>query len=139
MPWEPSYTEDEVEAALRRYRGLISYAAEHLKVTCPTIYNYLKRYPRLQEVLKECRSKRIDVAESNLDKALDNGEQWATLFTLKMQGKDRGYIEKQQTELSGGIGVETVENDNLADFRKRYAAGDAGTDGGEKPADPPLA
>ena len=37
------------------------------------------------------------MAEENLEADLRNGNQKATLFTLKTLGKDRGYVERTET------------------------------------------
>ena len=45
------------------------------------------------------------MAELALYKAIQDGEGWAVCFYLKTQGKQRGYIERQEIEHSGAIGI----------------------------------
>lgn len=99
-------TEDEVRQALAVCKGLIHLTASKLGVTDRTMYNYLERWPDLKEAIKEQRELRVDVAELSLCNAVAKGEPWAVCFTLKTQGKNRGYTERH--EITGKDGEELV-------------------------------
>lgn len=99
-------TLDQVEDALRRHRGLISFAAEELGLSHSSVSERVSRHPRLQAVVAEARVRRVDVAEYKLDEALGNGEPWSIALVLKTIGKDRGYVER--SEVTGKDGTDLV-------------------------------
>lgn len=47
----------------------------------------------------------IDFAESQLLKNIKDGKEVSLIFFLKCKGKKRGYIERQEHEVSGNFGV----------------------------------
>jgi hypothetical protein len=51
----------------------------------------------------------VDNAESALNRSVLSGEAWAVCFTLKTQGKSRGYIERQEIRQVESIQVEIAE------------------------------
>jgi hypothetical protein len=44
----------------------------------------------------------IDFAESQLHKQIKDGNSTATIFFLKTKGKKRGYVERQEVDVSSG-------------------------------------
>lgn len=114
------YTVEQVVEALHKSRGAKTTAAEALGCTDETVNNYEKRYLSVRQVIAHYRERRIDVAESKLDAALDKGEAWAVMFTLKTQGKSRGYVERQEVSGPGGtrFGIEV----KAVDYRTAITA-----------------
>lgn len=103
-----SLTAKQVADALTATRGMVSVAARRLGCTRKTVYNYINRYATVQEALEDARESTTDVAELKLFEAINAGEPWAVQFYLKTQGKTRGYAERQEQELSGGVEVRIV-------------------------------
>ena len=64
--------------------------------------NYLERYPHLREIEHEFLEGRLDLAEDNIDDAMENGSLPATIFFLNKRGGSRNYGDR--TELSGPRG-----------------------------------
>ena len=88
----------DIEAALRSTAGIYSAAAAILAQrygTCSpnTVKNYIRRYPRLQEVDEDIAQQTLDLAETKLIGAIRDGNMTAIIFYLKTKGADRGYIE----------------------------------------------
>jgi hypothetical protein len=48
----------------------------------------------LHDTIIEGRNARLDFAESKLDQNINNGDTTAIIFLLKTLGKDRGYYDK---------------------------------------------
>ena len=96
MAGKPTYTAEQVITAIRKTRGLVTLTATVLDCTPDTVRNYAKRYATVAEALKEERERMTDIAESALYQKIKDGEGWAVCFYLKTQGKDRGYVERQE-------------------------------------------
>jgi hypothetical protein len=90
------YSVAEVRAAILREQGLITAAADRLKCVPSTVYDYIKRYPEVKAAVEEARARTGDLAEGKLFQHLKDGQPWAVQFYLKTQGKDRGYVERQE-------------------------------------------
>ena len=98
------YTAAQVADALDRHKGMVYLAAEALGCSHVTVYNYAKRYRSVQEAIDRNRGHVIDTAELSLYSAILNGEHWAVTFALKTIGKERGYTERSEQEISGPAG-----------------------------------
>lgn len=103
--------EEKIIEAIRAKRGLIAAAARALGVDRKTIYKHMHASEAVREAVKDARELMTDTAEAALYKAINEGQAWAVCFYLKTQGKDRGYIEKQQVEHSGSLPVLVVKKE----------------------------
>ena len=57
--------------------------------------------PRLRAICMRARESLIDIAESNLRTSLlSSSPEAATFFTLKTLGRDRGYVERKEQDVS---------------------------------------
>jgi hypothetical protein len=90
--------------AIKQARGFVTKASQLCGVSRTTFYTYLKRYTTVQEALEDQREARTDFVENKLMSAIDEGNVTAIIFYLKTQAKGRGYVEKQQREISGPDG-----------------------------------
>ena len=98
------HTAEEVANAIRDANGMVSAAARKLGVTRKTVYNYINKYVTVKEALADARESLLDMTEAELFKAIKAGNVTAIMFTLKTIGKDRGYVERSQHEVSGPEG-----------------------------------
>lgn len=96
---QEKFTPEQIIAALRAKRGMVYLAARALQCDAKTIYNAMKRHPEIREARDEQRGQMVDAAEASLHKLIIDGNVPATIFFLKTQARDRGYVEK--TELAG--------------------------------------
>ncbi|QDP54441.1 MAG: hypothetical protein GOVbin7581_23 [Prokaryotic dsDNA virus sp.] len=102
MANKDKYTLEQIKDAIQKAGGFISIACKSLGCTRKTIYNYIEKYPELKETLLEIRESYLDIAEASLIQKVKKGNTPELLFYLKTIGKARGYIEKQQLDLTSG-------------------------------------
>ena len=104
-----TYQTESIIKALHATRGRIYLAADQLGCDPQTIYNRMEKEPELAEVIRAERERRIDIAETALDRAVIEGEAWAVCFTLKCLGKHRGYVERQEISGVDGNAIQIVQ------------------------------
>ena len=104
-------TDEQIADALEKTKGNISAAARLLECERSTIHKRIDNRPELAVMLAEAREALVDAAETAIDKLIKEGNVAAIIFTLKTQGKRRGWIERQ--EITGADGdplkIEIVE------------------------------
>jgi predicted site-specific integrase-resolvase len=84
-----------IEKAILKAFGNISLIAKSLDVDRTTLYKWIED-ENLKDALVEGRNSRIDFVESKLDQKINDGDTTAIIFFLKTQGKERGYVERQE-------------------------------------------
>jgi hypothetical protein len=95
-----------IKEAIVKAFGNLSTAAKSLAIERATLYAWIES-EGLEEAVQEGRNKRLDFAESMLDKGMKDGNMTAIIFYLKTQGKSRGYVERQ--EVTGADGKKLFE------------------------------
>jgi hypothetical protein len=94
------YSDKKIIAALTVTNGGVYLAAKKIGCAVSTIYDRADANPAIQQVIDEMRGELVDLAEAALKKAVAEREGWAVCFTLKTQGKQRGYVERQEHEVT---------------------------------------
>ena len=102
MPNKNKYTEEQIKDALVKAGGFISIACKSLGCTRKTIYNYMDKFPELKDVVKDIREQYLDIAEAALIKNVKDGKSSDIKYFLNTQGKKRGYVEKQEFDITSG-------------------------------------
>lgn len=77
-------------------KGNVAAIARHLGVTRGTIWNRCNESPTLMAALEDARQGMLDNAESILYKKVLEGSTVELIFFLKTQGRNRGYVERQE-------------------------------------------
>jgi hypothetical protein len=95
-----AFTTEAIIEALKSTNGLISLAARRLGCDPVTIYMRAKKVQAVQTIIDQAREELVDLAELSLRRKIVEGEGWAVMATLKTLGKKRGYVEKQEIEVS---------------------------------------
>lgn len=90
--------------ALRNTGGFITAAAKQLGISQPALSKRISKSAKLKAVVEETKEQYLDLAESQLVKAIKDRESWAICFYLKCKGKQRGYVEKQEVDYSSSDG-----------------------------------
>jgi len=89
-------TNEEIEKALIKTTGLISYASQELNCPVETLKKLIIKSKQLRGLLDELRNVMIDAAENTLlYRVVDKRDLIASMFLLKTIGKKRGWVEKE--------------------------------------------
>lgn len=95
----------DVEPLIAETKGNVSVIARRLGVSRGTVWNRCLESPRLMQALEDARESMIDNAESVLYKKVLAGEDTtALIFFLKTQGRNRGYVERVEQQVTGKDG-----------------------------------
>ena len=94
--------------ALEKSLGVVTVAARNAGISRMQHYDWLKEDPEYKKSVDDVEGVAIDFAESKLHQAINKGSDAATIFYLKTKGKKRGYIERQEIENSGDMGLKIV-------------------------------
>lgn len=92
-------TVKQVAKALEATGGNVSEAARALGVHRTTVHRKIKSSETLQEIVTDARESLVDLAEGKIKSEIKKGNITAIIFTLKTQGKERGWVERH--EVSG--------------------------------------
>lgn len=84
--------------------GNITKACDAVKISRQTYYNWLEDEEFKSEVAN-IDEYVIDFAEHSLFKQIQENNTTATIFYLKTKGKHRGYVEKQEIDHGGNLGI----------------------------------
>lgn len=82
---------------------MVYLAARQLGCDPSTIYLRRDKSPKVAAVIESQRGELVDMAEVGLKKAIIEGNVTAMIWVTKTQGKNRGYVERQEhTGADGG-------------------------------------
>ena len=90
-----TFRKSDIKKALLNSGGIISVVAKRLKCDWHTARKYIDSFDLKQFEINE-RESLLDLAESNLIKNIQEQDNTAIIFYLKTQGKNRGYVERQE-------------------------------------------
>jgi len=109
------HTKKALLEALEKSLGVVTTACKKVGVGRTTYYEWYNTDKEFKESVDDLKNVALDFAESQLHKQIQDNSTAATIFFLKTQGKKRGYIEKQEIDLTSGneqinkIEIEIVE------------------------------
>jgi hypothetical protein len=111
-------TVKEYIQAIEESHGLVTQAAKKLGVDRSAIYKARDRHPAIKQALEDSREQTTDIAESKLYQQINEGNITAIIFYLKTQGKNRGYIERQERHYTGNLNLTELSDEELAKIAK---------------------
>jgi hypothetical protein len=88
--------------ALEKSLGVVTAACKAVGIGRTTHYLWLQEDKEYKAAVDELSDVAIDFAESQLHKQIKEGNSTATIFFLKTKGKKRGYVERQEVDVSSG-------------------------------------
>ena len=101
---------DSMLKALESSLGVVTVACKSADIPRSTYYKWLKEDEDFAKAVKEIENIALDFAESQLHSQIKDGSTSATIFYLKTKGKKRGYIEKQELDLTSAQPVKIKVN-----------------------------
>lgn len=91
--------------ALEKSLGVVTTAAKSAGIDRQTHYNWMEKDPNYKAAVESIADIALDFAESQLHENMRKGSDAATIFYLKTKGKKRGYVEKSELDISGGMKI----------------------------------
>ena len=85
---------------LAKNAGNVSKTCKAMNMNRRTYYNWIENEEAFKFVVEEIQESLIDDAESELQKLIKDGNTAAILFFLKTKAKNRGYIERQEQDIT---------------------------------------
>jgi len=85
---------------LSKNAGNVSRACSAMNINRRTFYNWIEKEEAFKFVVDEIQESLIDNAESELQKLIKDGNTAAILFFLKTKAKSRGYVERQEQDIT---------------------------------------
>lgn len=101
-------TKKRVLEALELSLGVVTDACKIAECPRSTFYNWCKEDEEFKAAVAEIQEVSLDFAESQLFKRIKGEDTTAIIFYLKTKGKKRGFIEKQELDLGGEVGVKQI-------------------------------
>ena len=88
--------------AITKAGGVLTVAAAAAGCSLRTIYNYRDKFDDVAQAIVAARESSdcqlLDIAESKLLLAVEDGKPWAIKFVLSTKGRSRGYGTKAEIE-----------------------------------------
>ena len=96
------FTADDFIKAIPGTGGIVTAIARRLGCDWDTAKKYITRYPTIARAYAAEKEMVKDIVESSLITKAKEGESWAVKYYLSTQAKDRGYIERQEVDMTTG-------------------------------------
>jgi hypothetical protein len=93
---------ESILKALEKSLGVVTVACKSSDVPRSTYYKWLNEDEEFAKAVKDIENIALDFGESQLHKQIGDGNTSATIFFLKTKGKKRGYIERNELDLTSG-------------------------------------
>jgi hypothetical protein len=92
--------------ALERALGVVSVAATQSGIGRTNHYLWIKNDEEYRAAVDSLQDVALDFAETQLLKNVRDGDIASVIFYLKCKGKRRGYVERQEIQLTDEVTVD---------------------------------
>lgn len=103
--------------------GIVSTAAKKAGISRETHRLWMRDDPEYAAKVAEVREDRVDFIESMAHKRVSEGSDTMIIFMLKTQGKERGYIERQDVNITTTLN-EDERKARIAELKNKLDAAD---------------
>lgn len=97
--------------AFMKNNCMVQASCDEVGINPKTFYEWCKEND-FQDQINQCIERRLDAVERNINK-LASTDTTVAIFQAKCLLKKRGYVEKQQVEVSGGLNIQILQNDPI--------------------------
>ena len=94
---------------LEKAHGVVTQACQKAKVSRAQFYRYWNNDEKFKKQCDDIQESAVDFVESQLFKQIEDGNITGQIFYLKTKGKKRGFIERQEIQMDGGIESKIIE------------------------------
>lgn len=108
--------------AIENTGGIVELIIKKVGISRVAYWKWEQKYPELIEARDAERMRQVDISEVNLFQANKNGEKWATNKILRTLGRDRGYMEKSETIITGKLDTYTDVHKRIEIYKKELGA-----------------
>jgi len=91
--------------ALEANLGVVTISANACGVSRKTHYMWLNKDSQYKEEVESIKGIAIDFVETKLFNRIKNDDTTSIIFYLKTQGRNRGYVERQEMDIEGGFNL----------------------------------
>ena len=91
---------EKIAEVFAKKAGNVSSTCSALNIDRNTFLSWRSKYEELNQLLTEVEESLIDFSESKLLEQIQDGNLTAIIFHLKTKGKNRGYVERVENEVS---------------------------------------
>lgn len=84
----------------REGKGIVSYACSKTGISRNTYYKWRKKDAKFKAECESVEEEVVDVVESKLLRKINDEDLTAIIFYLKTKGKNRGYVERVEQNVS---------------------------------------
>ena len=100
--------------ALESTLGIVSTACSKVGIARQTHYEWQKEDDNYRAEVKDIKNYAVDFAESQLLQCIKDKRETSIIFYLKTQGKERGYIERQEIDAgdNNAFRIEIIDENN---------------------------
>lgn len=85
---------------LTKQAGNVAGSCRAMNINRRTYYNWMEKHEDFKQIAEDITEGLIDDAESVLHKLITDGNVAAVIFYLKTRAKSRGYVERQETDIT---------------------------------------
>lgn len=99
-----NWDKDQVLEAIKGSMGIMSSIAKKLGCGWHTAERYVNKWECTKRAYQDEDNRSLDLSESKMLAAIDNGDGPMIRFHLATKGRRRGYVQKQEMEVTGKDG-----------------------------------
>jgi hypothetical protein len=100
MAGNTHYTIEQFLKAIENSGGYVSLISDRVGCHISTLYEWKDKHPEIQKAIDSEKIKQVDFAEGKLQSLIKKENPTAIIFYLKTQGRDRGYVERQDIDIT---------------------------------------
>ena len=95
-----AYNKNQLIEAMKKSLGIVTNACQMCNISRETFYTYMEKDPEFKKQIEDIENIQADFVESQFMKNIKNGDSSCIIFFMKTKGRKRGYIEKQEIDMT---------------------------------------